>query len=115
MIIVIGTISYIFINNGSKSIYLKINCGEKNLSNKYKEGDVFECNLSSSNFKIKIEDIKNNKIKLSSSNYGLYPEREDGTISLIDKIKDFELYKGKKLILKLQVTDYSNTITIDWE
>lgn len=55
-------------NERSKSIYLKINCGGKNISNNYNEGDIFECNLSSNNFKIRIEDVKNNKIsKLSNS------------------------------------------------
>ena len=40
---------------------------------------------------------------------------EDGSISLIEKIKKFELYKGKPLVLQFQATDISENITIIWE
>ena len=39
---------------------------------------------------------------------------EDGSISLIEKIKKFELYKGKPLVLQFQATDISENITIIW-
>ena len=61
----------------------------------FKEGDTFECELLGNNFTIKIEDISDKKIKLSSSKYGLFPIRENGSISLIDKVKNFELSKGE--------------------
>lgn len=63
----------------------------------------------------KIDNIGENKINLSSSTYGLFPSREDGSISLIDDVKQFEFYKGKPLVLGLQVTDASYDITIVWK
>ncbi|MBO5478950.1 MAG: hypothetical protein J6A04_04505 [Clostridia bacterium] len=116
LIFVIGIASYIFFNNKKQSsVYLKIICGEETISSTYKENDKFECNILGNNFEIKIEDISNKKIELSSSTYGLFPRREDGSISLVDKVKNFELYKGEKLILALQATDVSADIVIVWE
>ena len=116
LILVIGIVSYIFLNNqNDSSVYLKIISDEETISRMYKEGDTFECNLLGNKFKIKIEDISDKKIKLSSSEYGLFPRREDASISLIDKVKNFELNKGKQLVLALQATDVSEEITIIWE
>lgn len=116
LILVIGIIGYIFYNKQNKySVDLKIICGEKTISSTYEVGDIFECNLLNDNFEIKIENISNEKVDLSSSDYGLFPVRENGTISLVDKVKTFELYKGKELNLALQATDVSERITIIWE
>lgn len=116
LFLVIGIVSYIFLNSkNDSSAYLKIICDEETISKTYKEGDTFECELLGNNFTIKIEDISDKKIKLSSSKYGLFPIRENGSISLIDKVKNFELSKGEKLVLALQATDISADITIIWE
>lgn len=116
LICFIGIVSYIFLNNQKKySVYLKVICGEEIISNTYKKDNTFECNILGNNFQIKIEDISDKKIKLSSSTYGLFPRREDGSISLVDKVKNFELYKGEQLTLALQATDISADIVIIWE
>lgn len=90
-------------------------CGDVYMANNYKVGDTFECDLLGDNYKIKIVNISKNKIKLESSKYGLYPKRENDTISLTDKVKKFELYKDKELVLSTQTTDYSSNITINWK
>ena len=116
LIFVIGMVSFFFLNvKDDSSVYLDINCNGDILSDEYKEKDVFECKLGGDTFRIKVEDISNKKIKLSSSDYGLFPMREDGTISLIDKVKKFELNIGEELVLVLQATDTSDNITIVWK
>ena len=116
LLFLIGIATYIFLNNQKKSsVYLKIVCDDKTISETYKKGSKFECNLLGNNFEIKIEDINNKKIKITSSTYGLFPRREDGSISLIDKINEFELHKGEKLTLALQATDVYKDIVIIWQ
>lgn len=108
--------TYIFFYNQKKSyVHLKIVCGDKTISGTYKKDSKLECNLLGNDFEIKIEDINNKKIKLTSSTYGLFPRREDGSISLIDKINEFELHKGEKLTLALQTTDVYKDIVIIWQ
>lgn len=115
-ILIIGLACYIFMNNPQKaSAYLKITCDEETISSTYKEGDTFKCTLLGDNYEIKINNISDKKINLSSSNYGLFPIREDGSISLVDKVKKFVLYKGEILVLGLQAVDTSAKITILWE
>lgn len=114
--IILGITCCLFLKNqNNSSVYLKITCDGKDVSAMYKKGDVFNCSLLGSDYKIKIDNISDKKIFLSSSDYGLFPIREDGTISLIEKVKKFELNKGKKLILGMQTTDITKDITIIWE
>ena len=97
------------------SVYLKIDCAGEDISNTYKIDDTFSCELLGKEYTIKLKNIEKNKIILQSSSYGLYPKRENGSISLLDKIDEFKLQKNKELVLALQVTDLSYDISIIWE
>ena len=97
------------------NVDLKITCDGNDLSGKYKEGDSFECNIVGETYVITVKSISNDIVKLKCDKDGLYPERDEGTISLLDKIRDFELTKGKKLVLRPQVTDVSSSIEIYWK
>ena len=97
-----------------KSIHLTVNCNGKDMSNDFKKGDSFTCDLLNSEFIIKIKNIKDNKVKLQADKYGLYPLSKNGKIDLNDKLKDFEVYKDKKLVLGLQATDISSSIEISY-
>ena len=102
-------------NNDISSVYLKINCNGTDISNSFKKGENFEFDLLGKKYKITINNITENKIELKSNSYGLFPKREDGTISLIDNVDTFELYKNKKLVLSFQATDVSSNVEIIWE
>lgn len=99
----------------SESVYLKIDCMGKDLSKEYKKGDSFKCTLLGEEFKITIKDIENDKILLKSSSYGLYPKREDGSISLRDKVNLFELPRCTRLDLVFQATDTNSKINIEFK
>lgn len=99
---------------GKGEANLKIDCDGKNLSKVYKAGDSFECSLAGDKFTITIKDVSDNKINLEADKYGLYPRREDGTISLVDKVKEFTLEKGDELNLELQATDSLGSLKINW-
>ena len=75
------------------SVYLKIDCAGEDISNTYKIDDTFSCELLGKEYTIKLKNIEKNKIILQSSSYGLYPKRENGSISLLDKIDEFKLQK----------------------
>lgn len=98
-----------------ESVYLKIDCDGKDISDTYKIGDTFKCELLGKEFTIKIKNISDKKIVLKSTSYDLYPKRSNGTISLIDEVNTFNLEKNKKLILVLQATDVSSDISIIWK
>lgn len=124
LILIIGTVCYILFdskhdNGGNDSdntfVSLKIVNGDEIISDQYKVGDTFQCNLLGEEFEIKIDRISDEKVKLSSSKYGLCPSNEDGTINLNAKVKKFELSKGKELDLRLQATDAGEGIIIIWE
>lgn len=116
LLIVIAAIVFIVINKGNKNetAYIEINCDGKDLSKEYKKGDAIDCTLLGSEFKLTIEDIKKDEIEIHADKYGLFPERDNGTISLIDKVDDFTLEKDKDLILALQATDVSSSIKLKW-
>ena len=96
-------------------MYLKIDCNGTDLSGMYKKGDYFTCGLSETDYEITINDIEISKIKFKSSSYGLFPVREDGTISLLDKVDEFVLNRCSELDLALQATDSNENIIIKWE
>lgn len=101
--------------NNSGKVYLKIDCDGKDISNKFVEGDKFNCELFGDEFEITIKKVEKEKITLKADRYGLFQERDDGTYSLIDDVDEFEVVKGKTTALALQVTDASATIKIDWK
>ena len=113
-VILIGIICCFIFKNSSKEVVLEIHCGDINTSNTYKEKDSFKCKLPGEEFEITIKKINKDSVELSSSKYGLYPQREDGTISLIDKVDSFKLEKNNELILAYQATDTSENISITW-
>lgn len=96
------------------SAYLKIDCDGTDISNTYKMGDSFSCSLLNKEFKITIKSMTKGKIELEADQYGLFPQRDDGTYSLIDNVKDFDLYKDKELTLSFQATDVSSNIKINY-
>ncbi len=102
------------VNNNGK-VTLKIDCDGKDISNKFVEGDKINCELLGDEYEITIQKVEKEKMILKANKYGLFPKREDGTYSLIDKVDEFEVEKGKPTILALQVTDVSATMTIDWK
>lgn len=119
IIVCVLTISFFalrYVYSGSdKSIFLKINCGGDTITGTYKVDDQIECNLVGKEFVITIDKINEDKVKLSANNYGLFPRREDGSISLKKKIKKFELEKGKDIELVYQGTDTNKAIVIVWD
>ena len=118
VVIIVLCAGFITVNNSSyntSSVHLKINYGDENISKSFKKGEKFECTLLGKNFEITIANISDEKVELKSNSYGLFPQREDGSISLIDSIDTFELYKNKKLILQRQVMDASSRIEIVWK
>lgn len=114
----IGVCCYLLFNssNNKEGINLEIDCnGDVAASTSYKVGDTFTCKLLGEDFKIKIKSVSEDKIVLKANNYGLYPRRENGSISLMDKVDEFELTKGKELVLGLQATDVSSNLKINWK
>lgn len=97
------------------TVYLDIKCENKDLSGNYKVNDEISCNLLGTEYIIKIDEINGDKIKLSANEFGLYPKRDTGTISLTEKVKNFELVKDKELELVVQVTDVHSSIVINWK
>lgn len=97
------------------TVYLDIKCENKDLSGNYKVNDEISCNLLGIEYIIKIDEINDDKIKLSANEFGLYPKRDTGTISLTEKVKNFELVKDKELELVLQATDVHSSIVINWK
>ena len=94
--------------------YLNISCNGKDISNTFKKGDTFSCDLLNSQFEITIKKINDDKIKLQADKYGLAVEKNK-KIDLNEKVKSFEVYKDRKIILKLQATDISSTIEITYQ
>ena len=115
LLIIIGVLCFIFLKKDNKEVSLNIDCDGIDLSKTYKEGDTFECTLISEKFTLEIKTINKNEIKLHSNRTGLFPRREDNSISLIDKVEDFTLEKGEELDLALQATDVTADLKISYK
>ena len=116
LILAIGVIIFLQPKKGNNmTTNLEIKCDSKDLSGEYKEGDKINCELLGEEFTITVKNITNDSIKLTADKYGLFPERDNGTISLTDKVNEFTLTKDKPLVLSLQATDVNSHITITWK
>lgn len=93
---------------------LGIDCEGADLSKTYEIGGTITCQPSTREYSIVLQEEKDGKLTLKASSYGLFPEREDHSISLSDKVDTFVLEKNKKLVLREQVTDASFEIVINW-
>ena len=98
-----------------KSVTLNIKYDTTEYSKTFSKGESFEFDLLGEDYKITIVNISSNKVILKANSYGLYPNREDGSISLVDNVDTFELHKDKPLVLSLQATDVSSNIEITWK
>ena len=98
-----------------KAAYLNISINGADLSGKYRERDIFVCTFDDCKIEITVSKISDDKIQLTADSYGLYPLREDGTISLTEQINTFELVKNKPLVLCQQITDVTSQVVVSWE
>lgn len=78
------------------------------------ESGKYEYTLLGKKYEFSATKINDNEIEIEVSDYGLAQKKEDGSISLLDKVNNFSLKKGEKLILRTQTTDYGEEITIEW-
>ena len=118
VIIFLGVFFLVFADKGNgsnKKINLSIDCDGIDVSGEYKKGDSFKCELLGDEFIITIKKVSGDSALLKANQYGLFPKRKDGTISLIDNVDEFELKKDKELVLAYQATDTNNEIVINWK
>ena len=118
VIIFLGVFFLVFADKGNgsnKRINLEIDCNGKDLSGEYKKGDSFKCELLGEEFVIEIKKVSGDAALLKVDKYGLSKVTEKGTISLMEKVDEFELKKDKELVLGLQATDVSADIKINWK
>ena len=75
----------------------------------------FECTLLHKRYEFTFKQLYPNKIRIDVSDYGLTKEREDGTMSLLDKVKCYTLDKGSTIKLCTQSMDHIESVIISWE
>ena len=122
IVALLGALLLVIISNGKKEVKLNINCNGTDLSGTYKKNHEFVCELLGTKYKLFIKKINNNKIFLSSD-VGLTPVDSDKTtesvnigIDLRTKYTEFEVIKGKQLVLTVQATDvHGSYLTISFE
>ncbi len=105
----------LFVNKGPASVYLDIDCNGISASGVYEKGDSFKCVLLTNEYEITVDKITKDIVYLKASDYGLCAQTDRGTISLMAKEKDFELKKGKQLILRAQATEVVSKMMINWK
>ena len=112
ILVILIVVMFLKPKSNNDSVDLIVLCTSETRSGVYKTGDSFKCKVAGSDYTITITEITNDTVKLQSDKYGLFPRRDDGTISLTERVKDFTLEKNKTLDLALQATDLIFSIKI---
>lgn len=98
-------------NNGE----LVINCNGVESTTKITKGNLITCELLKDNYIFEIKKIKKDKVIIKTNKSGLFKQRKDGTISLVDDQKEFIIEKNKKNVIMTQSTDYQESMIVEWK
>lgn len=93
---------------------LTYDCEGNKKSIDLKKGNSFKCKLLSTNYKFKIKSIDKDKVIITVNDYGLAKVKEDKTIDLLSKEKEFTINKSELVEIRTQSMDYSESIRIEW-
>lgn len=110
IILVIGLlIAKLYINkqNNKPSVKLEINCEGELITRNLKEGNSITCHILK-DYTFTIKKINNDSVKIEASDFGL-----TDASSLIEKKKNFVIYKDQVLKLTSQSTDYQESVTFE--
>ena len=111
VILVIGLlIAKLYVNKqaNKESVRIEINCEGELISRTFKEGNTIDCHILD-DYTFTIKKInKDSSVLLEANDYGL----TDGA-SLIEKKKEFTIYKDQVLKLTTQTTDYQECVTFE--
>ena len=88
---------------------IEMNCNDTVTKITIKENDKLSCKLLGEEYIFTIDKISDDKIVVSTDNYGL-----DSKSSLINKEKEWTVKKGELLTLHTQSTDYQEKVTFNW-
>ena len=93
---------------------LSYNCNGEINTIEIAQGNSFKCKILSTDYKFEIKAVTGDSVMIEASDFGLSKEDENGSISLLDKEKEFSIEKGKKTKLVSQSMDYNESITFEW-
>lgn len=107
VLIIIGITWLVY--NGSKSSVIKVTINGDTSNIEVKKGKVLTYSVGGDEYQFKIINITNKKIDIKVNKYGL-----TNTNSLLSKDDRFTVFKGEKLLLHTQTTDYQASIVFSY-
>lgn len=97
-------------NSKEESAKIKMDCNKEVTTHTVKKGDTLSCKLMGDEYKITINSVSKDTIKIKVDRYGLIDNN-----SLLDKKDEFEFSKDKSLKLNTQSTDYQEILELSYE
>ncbi len=89
-----------------------IDCNGESSTIRTKENKRFKCKLVGIDYEFTIISVKDDKVVIKTSKYGLAKVQDNGGISLRTSENKFTLIKDKELVLCTQTTDYGESLKL---